>query len=213
MSTLVVLAAGPATRLDGAFKPSVVVGGRTMLDWQRRAAETDDVLLVQHVSQPRIEGVRKLLLDDRSGGPVQGLHAALEHINGPVLVAYADTWWATTPRGSNWVGVKRVRGGRVWDYVGYSALKEATTWNRDMVGPQTRVKACVGLYAFSDLDAVRAACEDALDGATGEVHMIEMLRRYQGDMSLRPIPDWLDAGDHQSRLATDALLSSEVVSA
>lgn len=204
-----VLAGGPSSRLQGAFKPSLVVDGRRMIDWQRRAARADHEILVANSEQHFPEmGMEMVWMSGKSRGPVEGLQVALSRVlAGPLLVAYADTWWSHTPGGSDWVGVCRAQGGRVWDWVGHSSYTGKTTWNRGEMGAHTTVRACVGLYCFADLDALHVAVDEAMRDTPGrEVQMIDVLDRYEPDVSLIEIPEWLDVGDSDAWRHADSVL-------
>lgn len=204
-----VLAGGPASRIGGAFKPALVVDGQRMIDWQRQAAKADHEILVAHSEQHFPEtGMEMVWMSGKSRGPVQGLQVALSRlVAGPLLVAYADTWWSHTPGGFDWVGICKAQGGRVWDWIGYSAITGKTTWNRNEVPDHTSVRACVGLYCFGDIDALTAATDEAMRDIPGrEVQMVDVIKRYEPDMSPIEIPEWLDVGDTASWRHADAVL-------
>lgn len=206
-TALVVLAAGPATRLDGAFKPSLVVGAKRMIDWQRKAAHADQEILVLHESQHFPEdGMISVWMRDRSRGPVQGMQAAIPVVDADsVLVAFADTWWRHTPDATDWVGLCPAEGGRVWDY------PDGGLWRRGYVSHHTVRKVCVGLYAFGDLGALSEACEKALDiHVDREVSFAEMLNYYPHHLNAVEIPEWQDTGTIDTWQHTDRLLRGVV---
>jgi len=207
--TLMVLAGGPGSRIHGAFKPDLLVDGKRMVDWQRQAAKAEHEILVGHSRHAIPEkGMEMVWMSGKSRGPAQGLQVALSRVvSGPLLVAYADTWWSHTPGGADWVGVCKTQGGRAWDWIGWEAINGKTTWNRSDVPAHTSVRACVGLYCFGDLDALHAAVDEAMTDIPGrEVQMVDVLQRYEPDMSVIDIPEWLDVGDSDAwRHADDVL--------
>lgn len=89
----VILAGGRARRLGGIDKPSLVVGGRSLLE--HAAAATDDararVLVGPHEAQPRLPAV---LEEPRWGGPTLALATGLAALPDPpagyIAVVAAD---------------------------------------------------------------------------------------------------------------------------
>ena len=201
------LAAGNATRMGGAYKPNVVVNGKRMIDWQRQAIKTVRTVIVAPPTNHFPEAFCRMVWDDSLRGPVGALAKAIPATRGKLTVAYADTWWAYTPGGHDWVGVCRAQGGRVWDWVGWSALRGEYTFNRGEIGKQSTTRACVGLYAFSDPEALQRACDEALaEHPQGEVHMVEVLKRYEPGVQVVDIPEWLDVGDSDAWRKADTML-------
>lgn len=92
--TGVILAGGGATRFGGLPKGLALVGGRRIIDRVADAlrAVTDDVLLIANDDRASewLPGVR-VERDVRAGeGSLGGLHAALSHASGAVLVVAWD---------------------------------------------------------------------------------------------------------------------------
>jgi molybdopterin-guanine dinucleotide biosynthesis protein A len=92
--TGVVLAGGGATRFGGAAKGLEMVGGERIVDRVVRALRsvTDDVLLIANAPQATtwLPGVRTER-DVRTGaGALGGLHAALTHSGGDILLVAWD---------------------------------------------------------------------------------------------------------------------------
>lgn len=209
MSTLVILAAGKSSRLQGLYKPNLVVGGKRMIDWQMTAAQTEYTVVVAHDSQvfPETKWNVKTTYTRKQWGPAsalcQGLNFVLEE---PVVVALADTWWRHTPGGSDWVGVSPAQGGRSWDY------PQGTSFTRSFVPANHRLDVCVGLYSFSDIPALKSAVNLALDhrAKDREVSMAEVLHFYELPLRCEQIPEWLDVGDPESWRAADSHLRSVV---
>jgi len=79
----VVLAGGRGSRLGGASKPEVLVGGRALVDHVLDGVrDARRVVLVAPASVAR-PGVRTVLEDPPGGGPVAGLAAGLAALAGP----------------------------------------------------------------------------------------------------------------------------------
>lgn len=207
MRTLVILAAGKSTRLDGAFKPNLLVGGQRMIDWQRQAAHADRTVLVAHEDTHFPEPGVHTVWTDRQDGPAQALGVGLKLVwKGEVLVTLADTWWSTTPEGSDWVGVCRAEGGRAWDY------PEGDSYNRSHVSAHRVLDVCVGLYCFSDCEELVKAVGKAMDTRTSdrEVSMAEVLHFYDRTLLNVQIPEWLDVGSTETWRHADATLRGAV---
>ena len=99
--TGVILAGGRARRFDGRPKGLEVVGGRRIIDRVAEAlrATTDDLLLIANDPDASawLPGVRTMG-DLRQGeGSLGGLHAALSHAAGAVLVVAWDMPFVSTP--------------------------------------------------------------------------------------------------------------------
>lgn len=92
--TGVILAGGGATRFGGAPKGLELVGGRRIID--RVAAVlrdvTDDLLLVANATDAStwLPGVRTVRDVREGAGALGGLHSALTHAAGPVLLVAWD---------------------------------------------------------------------------------------------------------------------------
>jgi molybdopterin-guanine dinucleotide biosynthesis protein A len=92
----IVLAGGRGQRLGGVSKPEVVLAGRTLLDRAldaTRDARRTVIVGPSHLARP---GVRAVLEDPPSGGPVAGIDAGLTALSRipddglPVLVLACD---------------------------------------------------------------------------------------------------------------------------
>lgn len=86
-----VLAGGGASRLGGADKPAVTVGGRTLLDRVLAACEGAARTTVVGPRRATHRPVVWAREEPPGGGPLAGLHAGLAHVErGTVLVLSAD---------------------------------------------------------------------------------------------------------------------------
>ncbi|WP_051275122.1 molybdenum cofactor guanylyltransferase [Cellulomonas sp. URHD0024] len=79
----VVLAGGRGTRLGGATKPEVVVGGRALLDHALAAVRDAAHVVVVGPRTVARPGIPTVLEDPPDGGPVAGLAAGLAAIPDP----------------------------------------------------------------------------------------------------------------------------------
>ncbi|MDT4920055.1 MAG: hypothetical protein QOI15_957 [Pseudonocardiales bacterium] len=99
MYDAIVLAGGAATRLGGAAKPQLKVGGRTLLDRAVAAVhDADRVVVVGPVQAVAPQSVERPVLfcqeDPPGGGPVAAIAAGLAHTEADVLVVLAaDLPW------------------------------------------------------------------------------------------------------------------------
>ncbi|MFD4829951.1 DUF6457 domain-containing protein [Streptomyces uncialis] len=82
----VVLAGGAARRLDGADKPGIRVGGRTLLDRVLTACADAASTVVVAAPRPTVRPVRWAREDPPGGGPLAALDAGLRHVTAPVTV-------------------------------------------------------------------------------------------------------------------------------
>ncbi|MDT4918470.1 MAG: hypothetical protein QOH89_3170 [Pseudonocardiales bacterium] len=94
MYDAIVLAGGAATRLGGAAKPQLKVGGRTLLDRAVAAVhDADRVVVVGPVQAVARQSVERPVLfcqeDPPGGGPVAAIAAGLAHTEADVLVVLA----------------------------------------------------------------------------------------------------------------------------
>lgn len=199
----VILAGGDASRLGGAFKPLVPIGGRNVIDWQ---LDRLDGIPVTVEGQPVNHGLFAALypwigwVPAVPGGPVAGLLNVLDRLDVPdLLVAYSDSiWFDPMPYAPAWVGVAWAAGGRAWDVVNGSC-----TYGRWDVPVGMSTQVCVGVYRFSNTDALRVACRQVLDDTDGEAHMWDVCSRlYMPAHSL----DWLDVGDRAALATAEARL-------
>ncbi|MCX4779686.1 NTP transferase domain-containing protein [Streptomyces sp. NBC_01264] len=87
----IVLAGGAATRLGGADKPGLLVGGRPLLDRVLAACEGARTTVVVAARRPTARPVHWAREAPPGGGPLAALDAGLRHITAPlVLVLSAD---------------------------------------------------------------------------------------------------------------------------
>jgi molybdopterin-guanine dinucleotide biosynthesis protein A len=85
----IVLAGGSARRMDGADKPLVDVGGRSMIEHVLDAVRGANTIVVVGPRRPAIDGVRWCREIPPGGGPVAALAAGVELITSDVVVVLA----------------------------------------------------------------------------------------------------------------------------
>lgn len=199
---LIVLTAGRATRL-GSFAPAgckalVRVHDRPMLANQLDVVEPDHTTVVCRSAHTRLlYGFDVLALPfDEGGGPARALQACVplfgRDITGPVVVAYADTWFTELPHGKDWCGTHPAPGGRYWDVADDELLYR-------YVRPDVTLPVCVGLYRFDDLERLADAIGLATLASTEEVGMGPVVRRYGARFV--DVPSWQDVGDPAALVA------------
>jgi hypothetical protein len=195
--TTLLLSAGNATRLGdaapGGCKALTPVGGKTMLGWW---LDIDPGLTLicrtEHVPQ-LYSGLVEVFTCDDGGGPAKAVAKALPYCDGPITVAYADTWVAVNsmPLGVDWCGVAAAAGGRNWDVLedGLMAYRHVEAGDVALVG--------IGLYRFADVDRLGKALDEAIDMANelgnAEAGMADVVNIY--GCSFRPVLGWQDVGD------------------
>jgi molybdopterin-guanine dinucleotide biosynthesis protein A len=87
----VVLAGGGARRLDGADKPGLVVGGRSLVAWVGAAVADADRLILVGPPRPELPSAIVVREDPPGSGPVPALGAGLPAVRAPwVAVLAAD---------------------------------------------------------------------------------------------------------------------------
>jgi molybdopterin-guanine dinucleotide biosynthesis protein A len=87
----VVLAGGGARRLDGADKPGLVVGGRSLVAWVGAAVAGAGRLVLVGPHRPELPDAVVVREDPPGGGPVPALRAGLGGVRAPqVAVLAAD---------------------------------------------------------------------------------------------------------------------------
>ena len=87
----VVLAGGGARRLDGADKPGIVVGGRSLVAWVGAAVADADRLILVGPHRPELPSAIVVREDPPGSGPVPALRAGLSGVRAPwVAVLAAD---------------------------------------------------------------------------------------------------------------------------
>jgi molybdenum cofactor guanylyltransferase len=87
----VVLAGGAASRLDGADKPGLLVGGRTLVARVAAAVAAAERLVLVGPPRPEVPTAIVVREEPPGGGPVPALRAGLARVRGPwVAVLAAD---------------------------------------------------------------------------------------------------------------------------
>jgi molybdopterin-guanine dinucleotide biosynthesis protein A len=87
----VVLAGGGARRLDGADKPGLVVGGRSLVAWVGAAVADAGRLILVGPARPELPAAIVVSEDPPGSGPVPALRAGLSAVRAPsVAVLAAD---------------------------------------------------------------------------------------------------------------------------
>lgn len=197
---VVVLAAGKSTRLDGQCKMLVQVKDKPIHQWHTDAwmmVPLDAVVLSKHVDTLAADNWAgdQVYGYDGGGGPVAALRHYLDSTdyNRPLIVSFADSLLkGPVMDAGDWVGVADMPVERNWDYPLIGG------WLRG----KPRVKICMGLYQFSDLDALRAAINNLRRPRfeSSEVPMVDLLTSYQKIHPLRElhIGGWQDAGDWEA---------------
>lgn len=185
----IILAGGRASRLGGADKPALVIGGRTLLDHAIDAASGARRTIV--VGPPReIDGVETVREDPPYGGPVAALETALSLIESEWMLLLA----ADLPRAGEAVTLL-LRAARPHpEHVDGFALAD----------PQGYTQWLVGLYRT---EAVRGAV-DALTAARGTPRDAS-LRSLLGGLTITRVPDldglavdldtWQDVSEARAR--------------
>lgn len=196
----IILTAGNATRAGDlaphGCKSLVELAGIPVVEWQaaalRRAGYGDPLLVCRPEHKEHLVRFGPTFGWGHGGGPAMALSMALGVIDGPVLVAYADTFFTDVPRETDWVGVAPAPvGGRRWyalDYTdGRPFLEYRPCDEGDLVG--------VGLFQFSNLTRLHLATIDAVDrNLGGETGMDSVVNAY-GDWHPVMIGSWQDVGD------------------
>ena len=90
MTAAIILAGGRASRLDGADKAAVEVGGRPLIDAAFAAVSGASPVVAVGPESVARTGVTVVREDPPFGGPVAGVHAALTRLDGPD--APTETW-------------------------------------------------------------------------------------------------------------------------
>jgi hypothetical protein len=191
--TAVVLSAGRATRLNGMCKALVWVAGRRAVDRQAEVLGVDPLVVVrtEDVQAVRAAKYRPVVCDDL-GGPVRALKAALPECDPdePVVVLFADTMVRSLPLSrSNWVGYDFTWGGREWDTV--HLYSNGVFSSRAWFPAKDYRSVAVGAYSFSDVAALRWACENAPDDGP----FAWMLNAYPHPLEGVRAHGWQDVGD------------------
>lgn len=94
----VVLAGGGARRLDGADKPGLMVGGRSLVAWVGAAVADAERLVLVGPERPELPHAIVVVEDPPGGGPVPALRAGLPAVHAPwVAVLAADLPFLRAP--------------------------------------------------------------------------------------------------------------------
>lgn len=167
----VVLAGGESRRLGGVPKDQVVVGGRTMLDRVLDATRQAHRVVVVGPREIARPGVVTTLEDPPSGGPVAGIAAGLEALDGPgaphVLVLACDLPLAA----------------RVVTHLLAAAAAEPAAHGAAVVDADGRPQHLLAVYRRDALDA--AVARLAADGGVRD----RSVRRLVRDLVLVPVQD------------------------
>jgi len=196
---VVVLSAGKSTRLDGICKMLVWAKDKPVHKWHTDAwleVPLDAVVLskdVKTLASNEWNG-SEIYGYDGGGGPASALRHYLSKTThtGTLLVSFADSLLKgpVMDRG-DWVGVSNMPINRQWDY------PAAKGWIRG----KPRVPVCMGLYQFTDVDALRHAIDKiSPERFSPEIPMVDVLTQYHKIHPLRDlyIGGWQDAGDWES---------------
>lgn len=192
---VLILNAGKSTRLDGQNKLFVSAGGQPVFRWHLRAFADSRIAIVTKsediwVTTQAMPTVDRIMAHDQTDGPAGALAAYLKlHDEESLIVAYADTLIAPQPLPEgDWVGVAPLSN-RTWDH-----RQPGGEWAK-MV-PAIRVG--IGLYAFSDLDYLRACLSEL--GTRPDQHLPDLLNLYERERPMQdlPIAGWHDAGDYDA---------------
>lgn len=79
----VVLAGGGARRLNGADKPGLVMGGRSLVAWVADAVTDAERLIIVGPPRPELPGAVPVRENPTGGGPVPALRAGLGRVHAP----------------------------------------------------------------------------------------------------------------------------------
>ncbi|ALG85647.1 molybdenum cofactor guanylyltransferase [Gordonia phthalatica] len=90
MTAAIILAGGRASRLDGADKAAVEIGGRPLIDAAFAAVSGASPVIAVGPESVTRNGVTVVREDPPFGGPVAGIHAALGHLD--TVGAPTETW-------------------------------------------------------------------------------------------------------------------------
>ena len=85
----VILAGGEARRLDGADKPGLLVGGRSLVSWVAGAVQTAERMVLVGPSRPELPSAICVREDPPGGGPVPALRAGLACVRSPWVAMLA----------------------------------------------------------------------------------------------------------------------------
>lgn len=196
--TVVILAAGRATRLGGRSKLLVEAAGVMVADWHRAAIGRHQAVAV--VRPEHVDAVRDyapwlaVVGHGQIDGPGGALRAylAAERDDSPLIVQFADTLLLAIPdEPGDWVGVAPGPW-RVWDYT--------DRITGQFVRGTPRVLVHCGVYQFTDRSLLAAVLDELADLTDGEIPMASVLARYQLRKPVREVlvDGWQDAGDEEA---------------
>jgi len=190
---IVILNAGKSTRLDGQNKLLVSAGGQPVYRWHLRAFADAHIAIVTksediEVTRQAMPTVDRIIAHDQTDGPAGALAAYLQlHDDDNLIVAYSDTLIGPQPLPEgDWVGIAPLSS-RAWDY-----RQPGGEWAHLV----PTICVANGLYAFSDLDYLRACLAEL--GTRPDQHLPDLLNLYERERPMHdlPIAGWHDAGDY-----------------
>lgn len=186
----VIITAGSASRLGKlaphGCKALVKFRGKPIVEWQlERLGKATIVCQTQHVQYLKQYG--HLVIDDSLEGPAHALYRALDLVDEPVTVAYADTFWEEDlPDLDAWCGVAPEPGqpGHFWDVVHNDVV-----YTTQLVKEGEQATVCVGLYRFFDPHLLRVRLFRFAHCGAGLAHIVNTL-----NPPFVPIESWQDLG-------------------
>lgn len=198
--TSVILTAGNATRMgdmapDGC-KALVEFRGRPIIEWQIEQLG-ESIIVCQTRHAPVLEQYGYIVTDDSLEGPAHALQRGLHMVDGPVVVAYSDTFWEEDlPEGEAWCGVAQLSPAapsRVWDVV-------RSEWVYPMeVFKGVGAHVCVGLYRFEDAHELRKQLVHHGHDGAGLAYAVNALQT-----PFVEVKTWRDIGTREALDAAEA---------
>lgn len=196
----IILTAGATSRMgdlapDGC-KALVSLHGRPVIEYQlEQLGEATIVCLTKHA--PLLEQYGRLVTDDSLEGPAHALLRGLHFTEGPVTVAYADTFWdEELPDFDYWCGIAFVPPSlpsRLWDVVQKGRVYTAQE-------PYQNSPVCIGLYRFPDAHELRRHLLLRHHDGAGLAHSVNQM-----ELPFIEIPTWLDTGTPEALALADGL--------
>lgn len=193
-ATSVILTAGNSTRMGEhapeGCKALVQFRGRPMIEWQlEELGPATIVCQTRHAGL--LEDYGYIVTDDSLEGPAHALARGLHMTEGPVTVAYADTFWCEDlPEGDAWCGIGIVPPSvptRVWDVV-------RSEWVYPMeVLKGVGARVCIGLYRFPDAAELRRELTYHGHDGKGLAYAVNALQ-----LPFVEIGSWLDVGTKEA---------------
>lgn len=208
MTRPVILTAGKATRA-GSYAPNgckalVELDGRPVIEHQLDVLNAlgEPIIVCRSEHANALAKYGEVAINDVGRGAGDALDTALQWVNEPVVVAYADTWFDALPEGEDWIGVDVAPGGRAWYVV--SPVHHSVAY---VTVPEDEVALVgVGLFHFADIDRLRK-----ITGKFGtewrwrgqEWGLDVVLNTYQTWRTVH-IPSWRDVGSVEAIEAWEA---------